>query len=215
MRLPILLAALLLMPLAAVAQSTQQAAPALPALDQIIADRTIGKADAPVTIIEYASLTCSHCAHFATDILPQLEKQAIDTGKARLIYRDFPLDGTALKAAAIARCLPSAQYFPFIKLAFARQASWSTAADPIAALTPIAGLAGLSPEMAKACASDTKILDALAAKRLEAEQKYKVGATPTFILNDGADKIEGAAEASTFMQKIDALTAQKTAPKAK
>ena len=205
MRLLALLSALVLLPVMAFAS--------IPSLDQITADRTLGKTDAPVTMIEYASLTCSHCAEFATKTLPELEKQAVDAGKLKIIYRDFPLDGTALKAAALARCLPKEQYFPFIKLVFAKQSTWATAADPIAALMPLASLAGLDPETAKACTTDTKILDALAAKRLEAEQKYKVAATPTFVFNDGADKIEGAAQLAQFMTKIDALVEAKPTAK--
>lgn len=182
---------------------------AVPPLTQITADRVLGKDSAPVTIIEYASLTCSHCAHFAETVLPEIEKQAVETGKVKIIYRDFPLDGAALKAAALARCLPTAQYFPFIKMLFARQASWATEQKPEDKLAQLAGLAGLAPDTAKACMNDTKILDAIAAKRVEASDKYKVQATPTFIFNEGADRIEGAADASKFMEKINALGAAK------
>ena len=184
-----------------------------PSVDQVTADRVIGKADAPVTMIEYASLTCGHCAHFANDVLPQVEKEAVDTGKLKIIYRDFPLDGTALKAAALARCLPADQYFPFIKMLFASQASWATADKPEDVLAKRAALAGLAPDTAVACMSDTKILDALSQKRMDATTKYKVQATPTFIFNDGAERIDGAASAQTFLDMIDKLTPQKPAGK--
>lgn len=202
MRLTALIAAIL-------ASFTLPALSQVPPLEQVMADRVMGKADAPVTMIEYASLTCSHCAHFATEILPQIEKEAIDTGKMRLIYRDYPLDGTALKAAALARCMPTAQYFPFIKVLFSRQASWATEQNPEEPLAKLASLAGMSAEKSKACMSDTKILDALAAKRLEAQTKYKVQATPSFIFNDGTEKIDGAAQPAKYMEIIDRLAAQK------
>lgn len=180
-----------------------------PSLEAITADRVLGRANAPVTIIEYASLTCSHCAHFENDILPELEKQAIETGKAKLIYRDFPLDGTALKAAALARCLPAEQYYPFVKMLFASQASWASADKPEELLAKRAALAGLSLETAKACMSDTKILDAIAQMRTTATDKYKVAATPTFIFNDGAERIDGAADIEKYMAAIDKLTPKK------
>ena len=74
-------------------------------------DRILGKPDAPITIVEYASLTCPHCAHFANDVLPELKKKWIDTGKAKLVLRDFPLDEPALRAAMIARCAPPERFY--------------------------------------------------------------------------------------------------------
>src|SRR5438067_6939922 len=87
-------------------------------------DRILGKPDAPVTIIEYASLTCPHCAHFTTDVLPQLKEKWIDAGKAKLVLRDFPLDEPALRAAMVARCAPAERYFPLIDTLFASQEKW-------------------------------------------------------------------------------------------
>src|SRR5262249_31135009 len=78
-----------------------------------VPERILGKADAPVTVEEFVSLTCSHCADFYTNILPELEKNYVETGKVKFILRDFPLDGLALKAAALARCMPEEQYYPF------------------------------------------------------------------------------------------------------
>ena len=179
-----------------------------PSVDKLMADRVLGKADAPVTIYEYASLTCSHCAHFATTILPELEKQAVETGKAKIIFRDFPLDGTALKASALARCLPTDQYYPFIKMLFKQQASWMSDKDPAKALMRFSSLAGLAPATAEACMNNTKLLDAIAAARMTAAEKYKIESTPTFIFNDGADVIAGAQNADAFMKKINKLQPQ-------
>ncbi len=94
-------------------------------------DRVLGKADAPVTLIEYASLTCPHCGAFEKEKLPQIRKEWIDTGKVKLIYRDFPLDRNALLAATIARCAPPDRYFAFIESFFDDQAHWVLAQDPI------------------------------------------------------------------------------------
>ena len=84
-------------------------------------DRILGKPEAPITIVEYASLTCPHCAHFANDVLPEIKKAWIDTGKARLVLRDFPLDEPALRAAMIARCAPPDRYYAFADTFFAAQ----------------------------------------------------------------------------------------------
>ncbi len=81
-------------------------------------DRVLGKADAPVTIFEYASLTCPHCADFDEHTLPKLKADWIDTGKARLIFRDFPLDQAAVRAAQLARCAPPEQFYAFVDALF-------------------------------------------------------------------------------------------------
>ena len=100
-------------------------------------DRILGKADAPVTIIEYASLTCPHCAAFEKDILPKIKSEWIDTGKAKLVFRDFPLDGSALKAAIVARCAPPERFYGFIGVLFAQQGSWGLAQDPVPGISRI------------------------------------------------------------------------------
>src|SRR5215469_916202 len=88
-------------------------------------DHILGNKNAPITIFEYASLTCPHCAVFASDTLPKLQKNWIDTGKAKLIYRDFPLDQSAVIASTIARCFPAERYFPFIETLFQTQHEWA------------------------------------------------------------------------------------------
>src|SRR5262245_61512941 len=97
-------------------------------------DHVLGDAKAPITLIEYASFTCPHCAHFHTQILPEIKKKWIDTGKVKLIYRDFPLDQVAAKAAQIAECAPSDRYFGVVDLIFRGQSQWAAAGDPIAEL---------------------------------------------------------------------------------
>ncbi|MBV9016396.1 MAG: DsbA family protein, partial [Alphaproteobacteria bacterium] len=128
-------------------------------------DRILGKADAPITIIEYASLTCPHCAHFNTQVLPTLKEKWIDTGKAKLVLRDFPLDEPALRAAMVARCAPPDKFYPLIDTFFAQQEQWVTSRDYRAALEKLAKLGGLSDKEFKTCISDKKLEDQVAQSR--------------------------------------------------
>jgi protein-disulfide isomerase len=146
-------------------------------------DRILGKADAPVTIIEYASLTCPHCAAFEKDILPKIKSEWIDSGKAKLVFRDFPLDGSALKAALVARCAPPERFYGFIGILFAQQGSWGIAQDPVPGITRIAKLGGMSEDQVQACLKDDALQNKILAGRLTAEKDYKVESTPTFFIN--------------------------------
>lgn len=143
----------------------------------------MGQADAPVTIIEYASLTCPHCAHFHANTMPGLKKELIDTGKARLVYRDFPLDQLALTASMVARCAGRGRFFGFLDTFFISQQSWSRSQNPVAAIAGIARLGGMSQEKFDACIRDQKMADAILAQRLEGDKTYGVNSTPTLIIN--------------------------------
>jgi protein-disulfide isomerase len=155
-------------------------------------DRILGKADAPVTIIEYASLTCPHCAAFEKEILPKIKTEWIDTGKAKLVFRDFPLDGSALKAAIVARCAPPERFYGFIGVLFAQQGSWGISPDPIPGITRIAKLGGMSEDQVQACLKDDALQNKILAGRLAGEQQYLVESTPTFFIN--GKKVVGAKE---------------------
>jgi len=155
-------------------------------------DRILGKTDAPVTIIEYASLTCPHCAAFEKDILPKIKSEWIDTGKAKLVFRDFPLDGSALKAAIVARCAPPERFYGFIGVLFAQQGSWGLAQDPVPGISRIAKLGGMSDDQVQACLKDDALQNKVLAGRLAAEQQYQVESTPTFFIN--GKKVVGAKE---------------------
>jgi len=146
-------------------------------------DHVLGKADAPITIIEYASLTCPHCAAFERETLPKIKENWIDTGKAKLVFRDFPLDGWALRAAMVARCAPPERYFGFIEALFQGQDVWARASNPEAALGRLAKLGGISDEKFQSCMKDQKLADTVAASRLTAEKEYGVESTPTFFVN--------------------------------
>ena len=178
--------------------------------DGRLADRVVGKASAPIKVDEYMSLTCSHCAEFYDTVLPKLEKRYAETGKVRFVLHDFPLDGVSLKAAALARCMPEDEYFPFVRTLFSAQKSWAFGGgNPEANLIQYAKLGGLSEEKAKACANDTKLQDAIIAARTEAGKKYNVEATPTFVINDGLEIINGAQSEEAFAAVFDRLLGTK------
>ena len=145
-------------------------------------EHIIGDVDAPVTIIEYASLTCPHCANFHTEVLPEVKEQLLDTGKARLVYRDFPLDQLALRAAALVRCAQPLQRPALLSLLFKRQGSWAASDNPMEGLDRIGRGVGMSSEAVQQCLQDQDVLDAVIAQRLEGEQKFNVSSTPSFII---------------------------------
>ncbi|MFO1162150.1 MAG: DsbA family protein [Reyranellaceae bacterium] len=145
-------------------------------------DHVLGDPKAPITLIEYASFTCPHCAHFHTQILPELKKKWIDTGKVKLIYRDFPLDQVAAKAAQIAECAPGDRYYGIVDLIFRNQATWATGSDPIAELAKPLRIAGLGENEIKACLANE-------AKANQVVADYKggevlgVNSTPTLFID--------------------------------
>ena len=168
-------------------------------------DKVLGQAGAPVTIVEYASFTCPHCAQFHSEILPDLKKAYVDTGKARLVFRDFPLDRSAFAASVVARCATASRYFGIVDLLFREQPRWSGARDPMAALGRIAILAGISKKKLDACLKDEKIQKAVLQQRLTATQEFNITSTPTLIVN-GA-KYHGGLTLEQFRAVIDrALT---------
>ena len=152
-------------------------------IEEAMQDRVIGNAEAPITIIEYASLTCPHCATFHAETLPQIKKEWIETGKAKLIYRDFPLDKYAASAAMIARCAPEDKYFIFLNAFYAQQKNWSRADDPVRVLTQLAGLGGMSKDDVDACLANEELQDAILQMRLDGQMEHGINSTPSFVIN--------------------------------
>jgi protein-disulfide isomerase len=161
-----------------------------PAAGPVYREYELGKASAKVTVIEYASLTCPHCAHFAQDNFPTLKKDYIDTGKIKYIYRDYPLDGLAAAAALIARCAPGDRGFTLIELLFKNQLTWVQAPSPIEPLRMYAKQTGMSDADVDACLKNQGILDSIRSVQSTADSLYKVAATPTFLIGD--DRVDGA-----------------------
>jgi len=171
--------------------------------DLALPDKWLGKDDAPVTIIEYASMTCPYCRRFHEETLAQLKKNYIDTGKVRLIFREFPLDNLAAAAAMLARCAPNDNFFPLIDTLFKQQSKWARSSDPVSELLKISRLAGFSQETFNACLRDQDMLNKVIATRTQASEKFKVNATPTFFLNDV--KYSGDFSYEVLSKAIDSL----------
>jgi protein-disulfide isomerase len=150
-----------------------------------LADRALGDPAAAITIVEYASFTCPFCAHFHNANFPGFKARYIDSGQVRVIYRDFPPDGLALRTAAIARCLPESEYFDFIAAAFATQSQWVRLprGQAFDAVLTVALRHRIELDHAETCASDDALLDGILALRQEAEQTYGIDSTPSFVVN--------------------------------
>ncbi len=154
--------------------------------------RAIGNPDAPVRMIEYASLTCNHCASFHLNTLPDLKKRYVESGDLYIQFEEFPLNAPALDASLLARCLPAERYYGFIDLLFKTQESWMKRADYRVALIQNVKLAGLSEEEANACLDNQDLKKALAGRIQKLNEQYQITSTPTFIINEGKEVIRGA-----------------------
>lgn len=166
-------------------------------------DKVYGAEDAPVTLIEYASFTCGHCATFHNETLPQVMSEYVDTGLVRFVFRDFPLDGVALRAGMLARCLPDQAYKPMLDLIFQQQSSWARADDPVLALIGLARNAGLSQSAAEACLADEDLAVRIVEMRQEGIDEYGVNATPSFVLE--GETFSGALSFEQLAARIDAV----------
>ena len=175
--------------LPAAAQSSPSSADAAGLLQVKPQDRVLGQAGAPITIVEYASMTCPHCAHFENEVLPELKKKWIDTGKAKLVLRPFPLDQVALRAEMLARCLPPERYYPMVETLFKTQEKWAVQ-DWRPALERVARLAGVSDKEFNACLASKALEDEIVQSRLTAATQLGVNGTPALFVN--GKKFEGA-----------------------
>lgn len=174
----------------------------LPALDVMLAEKSLGSPAAAVTMIEYSSLTCPHCASFHAETLPQIKTAYIDTGKVRFIYRDYPLDSTALSAAMVARCSGD-RYFTVLDLLFQAQATWVTT-NPTSAIKTVVAQAGMTGAEVDACLALTDLRNGITSIKTAGQQQYGVNATPTFII--GSQTIVGAMPFATFDAVLKSLT---------
>ncbi len=164
-------------------------------------ENVLGNADAPVTIIEYSSMTCPHCAAFHKEVLPLIKSKYIDTGKVRYIIREFPLDNVAATAAMLARCVDPAKYFEFVNMLYTRQEDWAYKDQPLPELQKLSKQAGFTEERFKQCSTDEKVLNYISWVRDRANKQFGVRATPSFFVN--GKRIKGAAT----IQKFDELIA--------
>ncbi|WP_026607414.1 DsbA family protein [Methylocapsa acidiphila] len=166
----------------ALAQSASVTADQLMA-GEALPDVVLGKADAPVTIVEYASMTCSHCAAFHATTYPELKKKYIDAGKVRFILREFPLDPLATAGFMLARCAGDDKRTAIVDLLFAQQKNWAFTEKPVESLATLVKQAGVTQEAFETCLKDQTLYDKINKVRDHAAEKFGVNATPTFFIN--------------------------------
>lgn len=147
-----------------------------------LGDRVMGKPNAPVTVIEYASLTCPHCANFQRNVFPRVKKEFIDTGKVRFIVREFPIGHTSGTAAIINRCAPEDKYFALFNAFLTRQPEWVSLEIRPDAIYAVAKSSGMSRETFDKCLTNQSIIDALTGVKQRGRQ-FGVKGTPTFFIN--------------------------------
>jgi len=169
--------------------------------EEALKERVLGDPKAAITIIEYSSLGCPHCAKFHKETFPDVKKNYIDTGKAKLIYRDYPIGGAAYAAAMMARCAPPARYFQFIDVLFNSQETWAASKAPRSALARIGKLGGMSEADFDACLKNEALFNGIQKVQLEGQEKFGVKATPTFIVN--GQVISGAQPYAEFRKVLD------------
>jgi len=168
-------------------------------------DMALGPADAPVTITEFASMTCPHCAAFNATVFPKIKSEYIDPGKIRYIFREFPLDIKAAAGSMLSRCIAkddAAKYFLVTDMLFKQQNDW-VMKDTAASLSRIGKQAGLSQQQVDDCLKDQALLDKIAADQKYASEVLKVDSTPTFFIN--GEKIKGETSFEEFDKKIKSM----------
>ncbi|MCB1784324.1 MAG: DsbA family protein [Alphaproteobacteria bacterium] len=179
---------------------------------RLTSPRTLGDVNAPVRIDEYSSLTCGHCGHFHKEVFHEVKKDYIDTGKAYIVFHDFPLNAPALHASMIARCLPEARYADFVQLLFETQEDWAYKVDYLKTLKQNAMLAGLDEQGFSACLQNVALQKFITDSIEQGQKEHGVESTPTFILN-GSEMIKGAQPYDSFKKQLDDVLA-KTEPSA-
>lgn len=170
-------------------------------LADLLADKVMGRTDAPVTIIEYSSLTCPHCATFHLETLPKIDEAYIATGKVRLIYRDYPLDSLALAAAMVARCAGTRKYFGMLEILFRNQKTWARSSNPVEEIERMARFAGMSKADVGGCLNDAELMEEIQQRAKAAGKAYAFDSTPTFFI--GGQRVSGAEAFEVFQGVID------------
>ena len=168
-------------------------------------DHVMGKAEAPITLYEYSSFGCFHCADFHLDVLPKIKKEYIDKGLLKVVFVPFPIDRASMDAALISECVPEDKYFPFVDVLFRQQRNWGMAKDPQKELMEYAELSGLDREKAKLCLKDDNQAREILGNRQNGISVLGIQGTPSFIVSDknGKELFPGL---SSFEQIQDILT---------
>ena len=170
---------------------------------EALQEKKMGEASAKIEMLEFASLTCGHCAKFHNEVFPKIKKEYIDTGKILFTYKDFPLDKFALKASVIARCSGNDKFFSFLKVLYNKQKDWTRTQDPFKSLLKIAKLGGLKNDEIKVCVGNKSIEDGILKQRLSSSKKFDIKATPTIFFN--GKKYDGDLTYEALKLKINSL----------
>ncbi len=188
-------------PQAAVAQAVD--------MKEALGERSVGSKDAPVTILAFESLSCPHCAAFHTGAFPQIKKEYIDTGKVRIVFKDFPLNAPAFWASVMVRCMKPEQFLAMTEILFEKQRTWLSAKSEkefFDGLAQMGALGGLTRAEFDKCRENKPFVEGVLALRNDAAKTYKIQSTPTFII--GETRIEGAKDFAEFKAVIDPLLAK-------
>ena len=174
-------------------------------IDVSLEELTLGDPNAPITIIEYASMTCSHCAEFHNKTYPDLKKNHIDTGEVKFIFREFPLDKLAMATSMLARCVDNEISMAFIEILFKNRDRWISE-NALNELKNFSKQAGLDSNEFDACLNNQQLLDDLIAGKEKAIEDYKINSTPSFIIN--GEVVSGNKPYSFFKSKIEEILAK-------
>jgi protein-disulfide isomerase len=191
-------------PLRLIAKAIAQSASDV-AKPQSLPDMALGPANASVTVTEYASMTCPHCAAFNENVFPKIKSEYIDSGKVRYVFREFPLDIKAAAGSMLARCIAkddAGKYFAVVDMLFKQQNDW-VVKNTTETLTRIGKQAGLSQQAVEDCLKDQALLDKIAADQKFANEVLKVNSTPTFFIN--GEMIKGETSFEEFDKRIKSL----------
>jgi len=170
----------------------------------------IGAENAPVTILEFSSLSCSHCGTFHKNTLPDLKTDYIETGKVKFVFRDFPLNASAVAGSLLLKCVPLENRYDFMEMLFDQQMQWAMDANYTQKLKQYAALLGIGSDKAEACMNDADAERAMFETMQNANAKYQVNSTPTFIIQPGDTKLVGAQPYGAFSTKIEELLSEAT-----
>lgn len=193
-------AALMALPFSAWAQAVDQEELLQPGP---LGEMVMGAEDAPVTVVEYASMSCPHCARFHNETFEAFREKYIDTGQVRFIFREFPLDASAYGIAMLARCAPADRYFDIVEVYFEQQEEWARSQDVYNAIFNIAQQFGFTKESFDACLENQALFEGLNEVRGRASEQFGVNATPTFFIN--GEKQSGALTLDQLEEEIQPL----------
>ena len=171
-------------------------------VEKMLAPRSMGDPKAPVRLEEFASLSCPHCAHFATEVFEQIKTAYIDTGKLYFTFTDYPLNAPALEGAVISHCVPEDQFFKFLSFLYQTQDQWAFADNYKFRLEQNAKLLGMTGDRLKACQENAALRQGLVAKMQVTQKDFGIESTPSFVI-DGKEVLKGALSFGDFQKVIN------------